>query len=225
MAVVLAVESSTALASVCLRDNRGNEYFRESWQQRAHSEYLNQAIAEVLEDSKMQLSQVDLFCTTLGPGSFTGIRVSGNIIKTFAYLYHRPIFTMTSRQLLALGSQNQDPKICLINAFKNMVYAAGYSGDQVIFEPMAIRFDEVSKLIEKFPHKSALALGDALKAYPLLQMNPGLSFKEDEFQYPHARTLARIALSDPKFGQTMVWNSCSPLYIRASEAEENLKRF
>jgi tRNA A37 threonylcarbamoyladenosine modification protein TsaB len=80
-------------------------------------------------------------------------------------------------------------------------------------------------LIEKFPHKSALALGDALKAYPLLQMNPGLSFKEDEFQYPHARTLARIALSDPKFGQTMVWNSYSPLYIRASEAEENLKRF
>jgi tRNA threonylcarbamoyladenosine biosynthesis protein TsaB len=228
---VLALESSTSVASVAICKQGQVIATESSASQRTHSEFLNPAIERCLIKSGLTLEQIDLFACGIGPGSFTGLRVSASIAKTFSLTFSKPLVALDSLSLLMqtarLAGAEHREVVCLINAHKNMNYIARFSGSKMTLGPTAMTIPHINQI--QWPAESpVLCLGDGYKAYEhafspdfhrAIERSPGHS------DYPSAATLGVLAPAllekSKQETQTIEWNFLKPLYIRASEAEEN----
>ncbi len=224
---VLALETSTSLGSVALLTDKHCAY-RESHRQRSHTEFINLALDQCLSECGLQLQDIDLIATSRGPGSFTGLRVAGNVAKTLAYSLKTKIYVIDSLALLAAQSQFPKLSVAILNAYKNMLFVAAYSQTKVLQEPSAMglgEFEEfVKSLSENHPNQSVSCLGEGFTEYESqLSQNTKaiLQRQTGENDFPNAKALALLASQSHLLGQTIEWNSFVPLYIRASSAEEN----
>lgn len=228
--IVLACETSTLLGSVALIENNRVLAAAESMRQGSHSDVLNFFIDQVLRESGKTLKDVDLFATGIGPGSFTGIRICLNTIKSFAYCFNKPVVGISSLHALAAQAQVKVsetaysglPIVSMINAYKNMVYTATYRiENNRLLEQKKPEVIRVQNLADYIPEKS-IVCGDGYTTYQsyftedLQQRLVRVPHLPDE---PNARTLAQLALSE----NPLLWSQILPLYLRASEAEENMK--
>jgi len=224
--IVLATETSTAQGSVALIQDSQVLVLESSMQQRAHSEFVNPAIERVLQKSKLNLENVDVFATSTGPGSFTGIRVAGNIIKSLSYSFSKPMVALDSLALLALPARFQFKNILtIINAYKNMVYFSVYNNGQLLMGPAVVKVVDLDQTLAAL-EGPILCLGDGYNSYEKTfstTLKNRLIRDEKFSDYPSASTLGLEAVQLAKLNKTIEWNSFVPLYLRASEAEENLR--
>ncbi len=230
--IILACETSTLLGSVALLENGTVLSFEDSMRQGSHSDVLNVFIEKALTKSGKKLSDIDLFASGIGPGSFTGIRICLNTIKTLAYCFNKPVIGISSLHTLAVqasASLNSDefintPIISMINAYKNMVYVATYRRDNgQIVEAKKPEVVRVQKL-ENYVTEKSIVCGDGFTVYekylaPALKQN--IMRFNDISDEPHAKNTGRLAFQNNHLKQP--WNQLIPLYLRASEAEENLQ--
>lgn len=234
--ISLALESSTSRGSVAIAKDGTLLASRASYVSKKHSEFLNPAIEQCLSDSNLKLQDIDFFAVCRGPGSFTGIRVAAGAAKTLSYTLKKQLFVTTSLHLLYLqncvGNKNV---ISMINAYKNMVYFSSYENNIQTTSPCAMTFEQVNSfLLNK--NKTFLVVGDGyLVSEKYLSTRARLltlrkSDKLTDLDYPTAEFLAchctNVLMTnrqtDVECG-TMDWKNFTPLYIRASEAEESLR--
>jgi tRNA threonylcarbamoyladenosine biosynthesis protein TsaB len=228
--IVLACETSTLLGSVAVVKDQAVLASVDSFRQGSHSDVLNMHIEAVLKEARINLNDIDLFASGLGPGSFTGIRISLNTIKTFAFCFDKPCVGVDSLRTLAEQLRPQalqdKPLVAMINAYKNMVYIATYrkrsDGSLIIVkDPSVVRVQNLNSYLES----QSYVVGDGYSAYQAY-IDTHVAEKvirppvpQDE---PHAKTLGLLALQKAK-SQTTAWNELMPIYLRESEAEENIK--
>lgn len=230
--IVLACETSTLLGSVAVLENQKVLFYEESMRQGSHSDALNVFIEKTLLKSGKKLSDIDLFATGIGPGSFTGIRIGLNTIKTFAYCFNKPVVGISSLYNLAAQAAvsfshhefENTSIISMINAYKNMVYVATYKlekgGVVEVKKPEVVRVQNLGNYITK----KSVVCGDGFSAYEKYlpenakQNIVRISDLSDE---PNAKNTGLLALQNSNLKQP--WNHLVPLYLRASEAEENLQ--
>lgn len=223
--IVLAMDTSTQLGSVAVIKDGQVLASECSLRQKSHSEVLNRFIQNCLEKTGIGLNAVDVFAVGQGPGSFTGIRVAANAGKSFSYLYNKPLVTIDSLALLAAATKAQIPVLSIINAYKNMVYLGLFDinqGPEPIYleGPIALPVQKLGDLITR----DVLVVGDGYDTYQeYLPANLKKHLLRDSAfaDQPHAETLGLLAEKRAENGKTIEWNSFVPLYIRASEAEEN----
>lgn len=221
---VLALETSTLLGGVAVIKNGQVLASESSQRQKSHSEILHPFIETCLQKAGLTLTDIDVFAVGQGPGSFTGIRVAANAGKTFSYIYNKPLVTVDSLMLLATPVKSDLPVLAMLNAFKNMVYFGLFdvSGDEPVYlkGPLAIPVLYLKTLVSE----SVLVVGDGYTTYQEYfseDLKP-LLHRDAQYQdHPQAETLGLVAEKRARNHQTIEWNSFLPLYIRASEAEEN----
>lgn len=230
--IILACETSTLLGSVALLEGNRVLSYKDSLRQGSHSDILNIFIESVLVESGKKLSDVNLFASGIGPGSFTGIRISLNAIKTLGYCFDRPVVGINSLKTLAaqaafspaFGDLKGLPIIAMINAYKNMVYIATYSlQNNILTEiktPAVVRVQNLDSYISE----KAVVCGDGYLTYEKYfssAVRQKIVRIEDPTDEPHAKTTGLLAFQNLESKQQ--WNQLVPLYLRASEAEENLQ--
>lgn len=98
---ILAIDTTTKKAGVALK-NDNNIFFKQVDNEITHSEKLLPLLDEVLNENNTSLKDIDLFAITLGPGSFTGVRIGIASIKAIAKVTNKKIFGTTSLELLAI---------------------------------------------------------------------------------------------------------------------------
>lgn len=224
---ILALETSTAHASVAVFAKGQVLATESSMSQRTHSEFLNPAIERCLNKSGLSLSDIDVFAAGLGPGSFTGLRVAGNIAKAFSMTFQKPLvvvdsLTLMMREARRLGAK-QVKILTLINAHKNMVYGTLFNEMEYELGPFAWPITELNQM-DFQSETPVLCVGEGFYAYEKIfsnQLRAQIVRDPNISDYPLASTLALVAAEKYKNGQTIEWKSFQPLYIRASEAEEN----
>ncbi len=174
---ILAIDSSTQLASVALSVAGRMISFEECVRQKSHSEWINGALDRALKNwGTGTWNEIDLIAVTHGPGSFTGVRVASNLVKSLAYSLNKPIVSFSSLEILAAQSEvfesshfsqptqpqdslnNANPVVNdsllilpMINAFKNMVFMSLFrasAGSLVqILEDQAIEIDKLESFL------------------------------------------------------------------------------
>ena len=98
--MMLAVETATAACSVALSD--GNKtFFRYSKEPRSHSKKIINMIDDVLEDAAVSFSMINRLAVTVGPGSFTGLRVGFSVIQGLAFARDLPVVPLCTLEVLA----------------------------------------------------------------------------------------------------------------------------
>jgi tRNA threonylcarbamoyladenosine biosynthesis protein TsaB len=228
---ILAFDTATAQGSVAVLS--GNQLLSEKIWRRAqsHSECLTAEIEAALQDSKLNITDIDAFAVGQGPGSFTGIRVAINAARALAYALKKPAYVFeTSETLVFPVNRTELPVLTLINAQKNSFFVSRFEsttkgGSSYWRRTRDLSFmslNEVQNLLTE-PH---LCLGDGCLDLELaLRPEAKLNFMRDSniSDFPLASSLAQQAISPAKGAQPSGWNAVQPLYIRASGAEEMLR--
>ncbi len=228
---ILALETSTLMGSAALVIDGKVIAEKSSGKQRSHSEVLNTFIEEILQIAGVSLSEIDCFAVGKGPGSFTGLRIAGNVGKTLAYSYKKPMVAIDSLTLLAAATAEKKlpselaalPVFSILNAYKNMVYYGLFknitSYPELISGPAVIPVKSLGSILTQ----KSLVVGDGFSNYEGYFPENILNFMCRDLQVsdqPMASTLGRLATTQVQSGLTLDWKSYVPLYIRASEAEE-----
>ena len=235
---ILACDTSTLLGSVAVSDSHGIITQRSLQRAGSHSDSINEMIRECLRESKIKLDEIDFFLSGLGPGSFTGIRISLNTVKALAYVNQKRCSGFDSLFIIAEQAKFFSSSITvMINAFKNMVYIAEYKSVdddkfkkriEVIKSPQVIRVQDLNF----FLNSDSLILGDGYLAYEnylLNHMMLKLNRRPEISDFPYAATQCQVFLQKNNLEMNQIeshsqyhWSKLVPLYLRASEAEENL---
>ena len=230
--IVLACETSTLLGSVALVENGHVIASEESMRQGSHSEALNIFIEKTLHTAQKKLSDIDLFVSSIGPGSFTGIRISVNTVKTLAFCHNKPVLGLSSLQVLAeqarqaiIANKLENTSIVsMINAYKNMCYVSTYEASNTglieLKKPEVVRVQNLHDYITK----NSVVCGDGFATYQEFfpqELKDRCLRIENLSDEPNAKTLGVLASQNGLTTQN--WNELLPLYLRASEAEENLQ--
>jgi tRNA threonylcarbamoyladenosine biosynthesis protein TsaB len=125
--VLLAIESATPFASVAVL--RGGRLLAEltTTGARPHSERLLPGVDRVLASAGMGLAEVGAFAVSIGPGSFTGLRVGVATVKGLAFGDGRPVAAVpTLAALAASATGSPHPVVACLDARRGEVYAALY---------------------------------------------------------------------------------------------------
>lgn len=121
---------------------------------RKQSEYAIVCLQELLQKHHLEILDFDEMVITIGPGSYTGVRVALTIAKTIAATSHIKIKTISS--LKALAGMNQ--AIAVLDARSHKVFIGVYRQGQTIETDHMIELDQVDDYIEKY--KDYLLVGD-----------------------------------------------------------------
>ncbi|MGD9948615.1 MAG: tRNA (adenosine(37)-N6)-threonylcarbamoyltransferase complex dimerization subunit type 1 TsaB [Desulfobulbus sp.] len=228
--LILAIETSTGCGSVALTRGDGisgkvlGEYTLQP--EITHSRRLLGSVTAMMEALSVSWTDLDGVAVSQGPGSFTGLRIGMAAAKGIALAADRPLIGVPTLDGLALQlTPTPLPVFLVLDARKQQVYAARY-----YFSEMACqRSGEIEVL-------TAEQLRDKIQE-PTLVAGPGVAACADQLkEHPQVRLLYSAVLHPRAaaigfYGALMLeQNSPSeaenliPLYVRASEAELNLRR-
>jgi tRNA threonylcarbamoyladenosine biosynthesis protein TsaB len=224
---ILAIDTSGVTASVAvLRDETVlAEIFLNLG--RNHSEILLPSIDHLLMVAGLELRAIDVFACTIGPGSFTGIRIGVSTVKGLALAVDRPVVALSALEILAVSATGLQQKICpMIDARREQVYAGlfsdngSYSLTNIIPERL-VGADDFLKLIAG----DTLFIGSgALKYEDVIRRRLGGrgSFVASHLHQVHAAAVGALAWRKVQAGEMTDAVKVMPLYLRRSEAEEKI---
>lgn len=104
--MILAIDSTTQKASAALMIDADNIKVKSISNEITHSEKLLPLVDELLKENNVSLKDIGKLATTLGPGSFTGVRIGIATVKALAKVLNVDIIGATSLKLLALEELN-----------------------------------------------------------------------------------------------------------------------
>lgn len=121
----------------------------EAWQ--AQSEHMIPEIDNLLKKYSLTRKDISGVVTSIGPGSYTGVRISLTIAKVIALCLDVPIYPVSSLRVL---KDNDKPSICLINARSGRSYFGVFEKDKIIVSDTIKTNEEVLAYIKEHPSYS-----------------------------------------------------------------------
>ena len=132
---IILIETSTSLCSVALLEGEAVTAVRHSAEPRAHAAMTAPFVKEVLEERGLRVSDCDAVCLSMGPGSYTGLRVGSSTAKGLCFGGAIPLLAVSTLDVLVAQAQVAGlPEGCryivpMIDARRMEVYTANYSAD------------------------------------------------------------------------------------------------
>ncbi len=228
--VILGIDTSAlAAGAAVLRDGKliSETYINTGL---THSQTLLTLIDTALSNVDLSLNDVDGIAVSVGPGSFTGIRIGVSAVKGLCFSDNKKCFAVSTLEAMANSVDIDGFLICpVMDARCKQVYTALFekiSGEiQRVWEdsPMAL-----AELADKLPqyNKKIVLIGDGADiAYDFL-IEKGLDVRKfsEIFKYQHASGVAITALRQyNKTNEFLSADDIMPVYLRLSQAERELK--
>lgn len=124
--LILALDTSLDRTAVALTDGRGIAEVRVEAMERGHAERLFPMVEDVLAAAGATHADVDRFAVTVGPGSFTGIRVGLAAARGFGLVTGKPVVGIDGLTALAhsFPERPEGPVLAAIDARRGEIYAA-----------------------------------------------------------------------------------------------------
>jgi tRNA threonylcarbamoyladenosine biosynthesis protein TsaB len=187
---ILAIESATAVCEAAvIRDGIPAGSARVI-APHVHSEKLIPLIDEALRMARLSLGDLDGIAVSIGPGSFTGLRIGLSVAKGLVFASGKPLIPVSTLRALAMQAIRQSPAgpgeliLSVIDARRSEVYAAAYrsAGGAVeeLLSPRAVHVHELAAALP--PEGKVIVMGDgAGKFAEHLAVNGGASGATNRF--------------------------------------------
>lgn len=166
-----------------------------------HSVELMVCVEELFLAANITPNEIDVFCSVVGPGSFTGIRIGVSTVKGFADSTHKKVLAVTSFDTIAYN-KTCEKVLAVINAHHDNFYVCGYENGKVVLEPAFTDLEQVKNLSKDYK----------LLSYELID---GLNV-----QVVSPLEGLKKALECNILNASDDVNSLKPFYLRLSQAEE-----
>ncbi len=225
--LLLAVESATAEASVALLRGDAVVAARRVPSERPASEALLPAILELLEAGDATIAALDAFAVSVGPGSFTGLRVGVATVKGLAFGGAQPVVAVPT--LAALAARAERPDACvvaLLDARRDEVYAALHRGapdEPAQLGPVVLRADALVDAVAAHAGDApivAIGEGTAVAGAALRErFGARVGFAAASLGTPDAAAVGRLGARLLARGAGVAADAIAPVYVRRAEAE------
>lgn len=198
-----------------------------------HSERLMPEIDHIMKQSGIELSDIDVFAISIGPGSFTGLRIGLSTVKGFSFATGKPIVAVPTLEALAWNfSYCRYPVCTMLDARKKEVYAALFSwegqGFVRVLDEMSLKVDRLlekikgTKGVGEFFDERILFTGEGALLYRdriVEALKERAIFPSPEKLIPAPANIAAMGIQKALKGEFSEPVSLVPFYIRRSEAE------
>ena len=219
--LLLALESATRFASVALL--RGGALLAEltATGARPHSERLLPTVDRVLAAAGVALAEVGGFAVSIGPGSFTGLRVGVATLKGLVFGDARPVVAVPTLAALAAGATGSaHPVVACLDARRGEVYAAVY-GPGAAREPLVVEGLFTPEGLARVAPRPCTLVGCVGEEAVLEAVGAALGGDalRVEATPPRALHVGRLGLALLARGETVAASELVPRYLRRAEAE------
>lgn len=136
MALILNIDTAIETASVCLTKDSELIQLAVNNNQKDHATWLHTAIADLIKKAGYTTGQLQAVAVSIGPGSYTGLRVGLASAKGFCYALKIPLIAISTLKMIAFAIKNSGIKdeniICpMIDARRMEVFTALYDVDLI----------------------------------------------------------------------------------------------
>ena len=192
-----------------------------------HSETLMPHIETVLRMARVEKFELGGIAVSIGPGSFTGLRIGLAAAKMMAYALHIPLIAVPTLETLAHHYICEGVRLVpMMDAQKGNVYAQEFSwradGDALILqEERSLAIMPLTEVIASLAgtEQPVLLLGDAMQKKTSLSLPTNVRLAPIHARMPRAACVGLSALTRLARGENDDPMTVAPLYLRRSEAE------
>jgi tRNA threonylcarbamoyladenosine biosynthesis protein TsaB len=170
---LLSIETATNLCATAVIDESTILSERSLTTPQIHSEKLVPIIDECLRDANCDLSDIDGIAISIGPGSFTGLRIGLSVAKGLSFASGKPLVAVSTLKAFAFEfyrkrmTGNAESILSLIDARRNEVYAALYDitsgGLNELITPAAFTLEQIFELSSN--GKTVFVAGDETEKF------------------------------------------------------------
>lgn len=129
---ILAIETSSNICSTSLFKNGKNIDILENDADRKHAEVLPGYVISLLENNQLKIKNIDAIAVSIGPGSFTGLRVGLSFAKGLAYAIKCPIIPVPTILAMAYGLRYKKPLSGIIRSHGEKIFFQEFIWDKKV---------------------------------------------------------------------------------------------
>lgn len=218
---ILAIDSCAKSASAALVEN--GSVICETFANigLTHSETLMPMISFTLDTAKVSPNEIDLYSLTIGPGSFTGIRIGAAAIKGMAQAGNKKCVPVSSLEAIAYPYRNSGNTVCsVMDARCSQVYCAAFRNGERLFEDKAILIEDLFSILKEYNEKIVFVGDGAKLVYETLKDRLDCVRANPENEFPHASSVALLA--EERIDTAQDYSEIVPVYLRLPQAQREL---
>ena len=234
---VIGIETSGSVGSVAVCDDDTIVGKRTFGKILNHGKEIVSSLKAVFDEIRWEPNDIDLIAVSVGPGSYTGLRIGVTCAKTLAYGLGKPVIDVPTLDVLSETVENDVENLCpVIDAKRKKVYACIYAGTgsdkavsgsgkrgaekKRISDYLIILPNELLNILPK----PVLLFGDGVLPYKDVFTQNKVIIDSNRQIIADAVNVARLGLKRYERGKRCEINSLTPMYLRRSEAEEKLEK-
>ncbi len=215
MALILNIDSTLQQASVSIaKDGKILMEFINDVQ-RDHAAFVHVATEKIANE--ILLKNIDAIAVTIGPGSYTGLRVGLAAAKGFSYTLQKPLITIGTLEVMAHTAHAKLPEntncyLCpLIDARRMEVFTAIYSNSlKEVTQPQALILTENS-FEDILKEQKCYFFGDGMQKFRDIVNNKNAYFIESYLEPKSVAKISNEKFICSNFSNTMI---AVPLYTK-----------
>ena len=214
MTKCIAIDTSTR--RFCLGVKNSSDYFDMSVNKSTdHAKEIFKRIDDVLKLANTPIEELDFLAVGIGPGRFSGLRVSISAIKSISYVLSIPIVAISSLEIIAreIMEKNDKENVILIeDAGRGNLYIGSYALKNHEF--IKLSDDRVANINEiEISETDALIAGSGIIRYPDLKIDSNSLLNQNGEEYLNSRTMIDHALEQFNKGNTIDCMNLKPNYL------------
>lgn len=182
MSILLHIDTSGETASVAISKGEVLLAMEQNFQSNGHASFVQTAIQTLIKNTGISFNELDAISVTMGPGSYTGLRVGLSSAKGIAYAINKPLIGLSTLSLLAdralfheqiIQGNHKIQIFSMIDAKRLEVFGAIYSTAKKVL------------LAEQPIILEASFFQEVLKNGPLLCVGNGVAKTKEMINDPH----------------------------------------
>lgn len=218
--ILLAIDTSGPVAGTAVLENGRVRYEGMAVNKMTHSESIMPMVEEALLRTGLQKEQLTHLAVTVGPGSFTGVRIGVTAVKAMSHALNIPCVAVDALEATALGIDSPGEVICPIqDARVQQVYGAAFRGGERLMEDRALKLDEYLSALGGLGERFVFT-GDGVAVYRekiAETLGERARFAPAHLSYLRPAAVACLGARDAD--RAVDYLTFQPMYLRAPQAE------
>ncbi len=221
---VLAFDTSSFYGSIALMEDERLVLELNAGGVEGHAVWLVPSLDYLLKKARTSIKEIDLFAVSIGPGSFTGLRIGVSVVKGLAWTLKKPVAGISTLEALSMNVPFGEVNVCpIMDARKKEVYTAiytmGRNGRKTILRDSVMSPEALLEFISGAGMEGPVVfIGDGIRVYgdSIRRGVRDALFAPEYMWQVRASHIAHLAV---KKSVEKGPEELSPLYLRKSDAE------
>lgn len=230
---VLAIDTSSVVATCAVLDDEKllGEYTLN--QDMTHSERLIPMIKVLMDNLKLKPEDIDIFAGSVGPGSFTGLRIGLATVKSLAHVLDKPVIGISTLEALAFNVPFDGIVVPIMDARRERVYTGIYRWENGKLlnemEPTILEINELLDMVDSNYNK-VLFNGDGTLVFKETideKLKDKVLYSPISLNMAKASSVGELALlkwKEDKENFAENYFKLAPEYLRESQAQRQLNK-